>query len=94
VAGDSSSSGGEEGATGGRELEEAIHVALTSNGSPYLNWQARIMYYTFLKVWPPRSPSPCSTAPSTEQHALLCALASAVLSSSWALVFFFFFFAV
>eukprot|EP00850_Spirogloea_muscicola_P011540 SM000072S21174 [mRNA] locus=s72:97305:104460:+ [translate_table: standard] len=27
-----------------------IHVMVTSNGNAYMNWQARIMYYTFLKV--------------------------------------------
>ena len=29
-----------------------IHVLCTSNGSPYLNWQTRIMYRTFQKVQP------------------------------------------
>ena len=29
-----------------------IHVMCTSNGSPYLNWQTRIMYRTFQKVQP------------------------------------------
>jgi len=27
-----------------------IHVVFTSNGSPYLNWQTRIMYATFVQV--------------------------------------------
>merc|ERR1711903_21910 len=27
-----------------------IHVLATSNGSPYLNWQTRIMYRTFLDI--------------------------------------------
>ena len=27
-----------------------VHVLATSNGSPYLNWQTRIMYRTFLDV--------------------------------------------
>lgn len=36
---------GAEGTKGG-----SIHVIVTSNGSPYLNWQARIMYYSFKKV--------------------------------------------
>ena len=29
-----------------------IHVLATSNGSPYLNWQTRIMYRTFLDILP------------------------------------------
>ena len=36
-----------------KEQEEErphIHVLATSNGSPYLNWQTRIMYRTFLDV--------------------------------------------
>ena len=42
------------GASGGNSLPEArgIHVMCTSNGSPYLNWQTRIMYRTFLDVQP------------------------------------------
>ncbi|GAQ82785.1 hypothetical protein KFL_001240160 [Klebsormidium nitens] len=28
----------------------SIHVIVTSNGSPYLNWQTRIMYHSFKKV--------------------------------------------
>jgi hypothetical protein len=31
---------------------KGIHVMCTSNGSPYLNWQTRIMYQTFLTVQP------------------------------------------
>ena len=27
-----------------------IHVLLTSNGSPYMNWQSRVMYHSYLKV--------------------------------------------
>ena len=27
-----------------------IHVMLTSNGSPYMNWQTRVMYHSYLKV--------------------------------------------
>ena len=27
-----------------------IHVILTSNGSPYMNWQTRIMYHSYQKV--------------------------------------------
>ena len=28
-------------------LRPHVHVLATSNGSPYLNWQTRIMYRTF-----------------------------------------------
>ena len=30
--------------------EEAIHVMVTSDGRHYMNWQTRIMYYTWNKV--------------------------------------------
>eukprot|EP00271_Cylindrocystis_brebissonii_P011031 TRINITY_DN27713_c0_g1_i1.p1 TRINITY_DN27713_c0_g1~~TRINITY_DN27713_c0_g1_i1.p1 ORF type:complete len:749 (+),score=107.35 TRINITY_DN27713_c0_g1_i1:292-2538(+) len=48
-----------EGATTGRGTSaqlsaggesHGIHVILTSNGSPYMNWQSRIMYYTYQQV--------------------------------------------
>ncbi|CAI5510231.1 unnamed protein product, partial [Closterium sp. Naga37s-1] len=44
--------GGEGGSGGGTKggRENVIHVMLTSNGSPYMNWQSRIMYYTYLQV--------------------------------------------
>eukprot|EP00245_Coleochaete_scutata_P006796 TRINITY_DN21580_c0_g1_i1.p1 TRINITY_DN21580_c0_g1~~TRINITY_DN21580_c0_g1_i1.p1 ORF type:complete len:801 (+),score=219.38 TRINITY_DN21580_c0_g1_i1:188-2590(+) len=32
------------------DVGEGIHVLLTSNGSPYMNWQSRLMLYTFKKV--------------------------------------------
>eukprot|EP00897_Mesotaenium_endlicherianum_P007849 jgi/Mesen1/7092/ME000369S06419 len=36
---------------GGAEVTKgSIHVMATSNGSPYMNWQTRIMYHTYLKV--------------------------------------------
>lgn len=31
-------------------VSKGIHAILTSNGSPYMNWQSRIMYYTYLQV--------------------------------------------
>ena len=35
-------------ADGDRQVEKnAIHTILTSNGSPYMNWQSRVMYYTY-----------------------------------------------
>ena len=37
-----------EGGGGGDPEPSGIHVMATSNGSPYQNWQTRIMYRTFL----------------------------------------------
>lgn len=34
----------------GRAKPEGIHTMCTSNGSPYLNWQTRIMYKTYQKA--------------------------------------------
>jgi len=45
---------GVSGGGGGDGGPRGIHVMSTSNGSPYLNWQTRIMYQTFLKVRPAR----------------------------------------
>lgn len=36
----------------GRLEEGSIHVMVTSNGNPYMNWQTQLMYYTYNKVRP------------------------------------------
>ena len=34
----------------GRQQARSIHMMVTSNGNPYMNWQTRILYYTYNKV--------------------------------------------
>jgi hypothetical protein len=46
-----SSGGGDAAdAVAAASVTPTIHVVFTSNGSPYLNWQTRIMYATFKEV--------------------------------------------
>eukprot|EP00873_Tetraselmis_striata_P027120 jgi/Tetstr1/447384/TSEL_034820.t2 len=53
VAGPAGGNGGGSGGGGGRwgpQEQQNIHTVCTSNGSPYLNFQTRIMYATYRKV--------------------------------------------
>ena len=34
----------------GKQQARSIHMMVTSNGNPYMNWQTRILYYTYNKV--------------------------------------------